>query len=195
MKAQKLEALKRSMLEDIHLTESDLGQSATQLVFGYGDPQAQLVMIGEAPGKDEDLQGRPFVGRAGQLLKQLLALIQLKIEDIWLTNLVKYRPPSNRDPSDSEKNDHAPYLEKELDIIKPKLILTLGRHAGAYFKPDLKLSQEHGQAYKLKRFKTSSEVDSKILFAPLYHPAAGLYNPQLVSIMQTDFLKLKPLII
>ena len=152
------------------------------------------MMIGEAPGRDEDLQGRPFVGRAGQLLSQLLEVIQLKIDDIWLTNLVKYRPPANRDPSESEKQLHARYLEQEVEIIQPKLILTLGRHAGAYFRADLKLSQEHGQTYRLHRLCQATKSKLKILLVPLYHPAAGLYNPQLVSIMKADFLKLRPLI-
>lgn len=127
----------------------ELAATATQLVFGEGNPEAELVFIGEAPGKNEDIQGKPFVGAAGKFLNEMLDMIGLKREDVYITNIVKYRPPDNRDPLPDEKSAFLPFLEAQLDAIKPKLTITLGRHSLNCFLPDLSISQVHGMP---KRF-------------------------------------------
>src|SRR3954470_19109684 len=107
----------------------ELAQQATQLVIGDGNLDAEIVFIGEAPGKNEDLQGKPFVGAAGKFLNEMLEMIGLARKDIYITNIVKYRPPNNRDPLPEEKTAFMPYLESQLEVIKPKLTITLGRHS------------------------------------------------------------------
>src|SRR3990172_10326131 len=122
----------------------DLVKGATQLVFGDGNPDADVVFIGEAPGKSEDEQGLPFVGAAGRFLNEMLESIGLKRADVYITNVVKYRPPNNRDPYPDEKVEFLPFLKKQLVVIKPKLIVTLGRHSMEALLPaDLKISQVH----------------------------------------------------
>ena len=128
----------------------DLAKTATHLVMGDGNPDADIVFIGEAPGKNEDEQGLPFVGAAGKFLNEMLASIGLQRSDIYITNIVKYRPPNNRDPLPEEKKAFWPYLVRQLAVIEPKVIVTLGRHSMEYFLPDARISQIHGQP---KRFK------------------------------------------
>lgn len=159
----------------------DLAQNATQLVTGQGNPAADIVFIGEAPGKNEDLQGVPFVGAAGKLLDQMLAEAGLVRDDIYITNIVKYRPPSNRDPSPTEKKAFWPYLLREIQVIRPKIIVTLGRHSMEYFLPEMKITAVHGQP---KRIQFG---DSKLVIMPLYHPAAALYNGSLKATLFEDF--------
>src|SRR5882762_3435335 len=137
-KQQKLDKLKQQILDDKVCPE--LAAQATQLVFGDGNPDAELVFIGEAPGKNEDLQGKPFVGAAGKFLNEMLEMIGLKREDIYITNIVKYRPPNNRDPLPEEKSAFLPYLESQLDVIQPKVTVTLGRYSLNCFLPDLQIS-------------------------------------------------------
>lgn len=162
----------------------DLAKQATQLVFGDGDPDSDIVFIGEAPGKNEDLVGKPFVGAAGKFLDKLLEMINLPRSSIYITNIVKYRPPSNRDPLPDEKMEFMPYLDAQLEIIKPKLVVTLGRHSLNCFLPQLKISEVHGQP---KRFKGR-------VYLPLFHPAAALYNGILKQVLVDDFTKI-PLIL
>jgi len=162
----------------------DLAKTATQLVLGDGNPDADIVFIGEAPGKNEDLQGKPFVGASGKFLSEMLALINLKREDIYITNIVKYRPPNNRDPLPSEKEAFLPFLQQQLEVIKPKLIITLGRHSMDVLLPGLIISQAHGQP---KRYKG-------MVFLPLFHPAAALYNGGMRQTLIDDFMKI-PLIL
>jgi DNA polymerase len=128
----------------------ELAQQATQLVFGAGSPDADIVFIGEAPGKNEDLQGEPFVGAAGKFLNEMLAMIGLERKDIYITNIVKYRPPNNRDPLPEEKQAFLPFLKQQLDIIKPKLIVTLGRHSMDSLLPGLRISEVHGQPKRIR---------------------------------------------
>lgn len=128
----------------------DLAAQATQLVFGVGNPDADIVFIGEAPGKNEDLQGEPFVGAAGKFLNEMLEMVGLKREDIYITNIVKYRPPNNRDPLPEEKKAFWPYLVRQLDVIQPKLVVTLGRHSMEYFLPNLKISAIHGEPKRIR---------------------------------------------
>jgi uracil-DNA glycosylase family 4 len=154
-----------------------LREQATQLVFGSGPADAQLVFIGEAPGKNEDLGGEPFVGAAGKFLTVMLASIGLTRRDVYITNIVKYRPPKNRDPSRDEITEFLPYLERQLDVITPQLVVTLGRHAMHCFFPDLVIGQAHGQIMSLGGRK----------FMPLFHPAAALYNGGLRTTLLEDF--------
>lgn len=147
-KQEELENLKMRILKQKICPE--LAAQATQLVFGDGSADAELVFIGEAPGKNEDLQGLPFVGAAGKFLNEMLAGIGLARKDVYITNIVKYRPPANRDPLPEEKAAFLPFLKKQLMIIQPKLIVTLGRHSMEAMLPGLKISQCHGQPKRIK---------------------------------------------
>lgn len=166
----------------------DLRAQATQLVFGWGNPNAEVVLIGEAPGKQEDLAGKPFIGAAGKFLDVMLQSVQLDRNDVYITNIVKYRPPKNRDPSKAEKAEFIPYLERELQIIKPKLVITLGRHSMQYFIPDETIGDIHGQP---RRAQFGSE---SLVVMPLYHPSAAAYNPKLKPTLLEDFLKVPSII-
>jgi DNA polymerase len=174
-KQQQLDDIKRKILDDKICPE--LAAGATQLVFGDGNAEAELVFIGEAPGKNEDLQGIPFVGAAGKFLDEMLEMIDLKRSDIYITNIVKYRPPDNRDPFPDEKQAFMPYLESQLEVIQPKLTVTLGRHSLNCFLPDLQISRCHGQP---KRYQGR-------VYLPLFHPAAALYNGAMRQTLIDDF--------
>ena len=165
--------------------ECELKKTATQAVPGDGNAGAEIVFIGEAPGKTEDLEGRPFVGAAGKFLNEMLAEINLKREDVYITNIVKYRPPNNRDPLPEEKSACREWLLEELKIISPKLIIFLGRHALNNFFPDLQISSAHGKLL-IKSFKG---ISTKYFF-PLYHPAAALYDGSMREILINDFKKI-----
>jgi uracil-DNA glycosylase len=144
----------------------DLAKTAKHLVFGEGSPNAKIIFIGEAPGRNEDDTGRPFVGAAGKFLDELLASINLQREDVYITSILKYRPPNNRDPRPDEKDAFWPYLLAQLKVIRPQLIVTLGRHSTNCFLPEAKIGQVHG--------RPQSWQGNTLL--PLYHPAAALYN-------------------
>ncbi len=174
-KQAKLDDIKQKILDD--KATPDLADGATQLVFGVGNPDAEIVFIGEAPGKNEDLKGEPFVGAAGKFLDEMLEMIGLKREGVYITNIVKYRPPGNRDPLPDEKEAFMPYLESQLDAIKPVLVVTLGRHSLNCFLPDLRISECHGQP---KRYKGR-------VYLPLFHPAAALYNGSMRQTLIDDF--------
>jgi len=161
----------------------ELASSAKQLVMGDGNPDADILLIGEAPGKNEDQQGKPFVGASGKFLDEMLEGAGLNRQDIYITNIVKYRPPNNRDPLPEEKAVFWPYLLRQIEIIAPKVILTLGRHSGAYFIPDLQISHHHGQARKV------TYHNLEFLVIPLYHPAAALYNGSMRQVLIDDFLQ------
>ena len=162
--------------------DCELKKTATQPVPGNGNADSKIVFIGEAPGKSEDQQGVPFVGAAGKFLSEMLETIKMKREDIYITNIVKYRPPNNRDPEPSEKESCAPWLYEELNLIEPKLIIFLGRHSMNDFFPELKISAVHGKLIhkKFKHIKTE-------YFLPLYHPAAALYNGDMKETLKEDF--------
>lgn len=134
------------------------------MVPGEGNPDAELMLVGEAPGASEDEQGRPFVGRAGKLLDEVLEAAGLAREDVYITNVVKARPPKNRDPRAGEVAHHLPWLEAELALVQPRLVIPLGRHALAHFSDRAKISDVHG---------TELTERGRALF-PLYHPAAAL---------------------
>lgn len=166
----------------------DLAQAATQVVMGHGNPSADIVFIGEAPGKSEDLQGIPFVGAAGKLLDQMLEQAEMQRSDVYITNIVKYRPPNNRDPLPSEKQAFWPYLLRELVVIQPSIVATLGRHSMEYFLPNCKISQVHGQAKRIRfRYSSDAKHHRAVVVLPLYHPAAALYNGDLKATLFEDF--------
>ncbi|HLG91136.1 MAG TPA: uracil-DNA glycosylase [Candidatus Saccharimonadales bacterium] len=159
----------------------DLAKDATQMVFGDGNPDAEVVFVGEAPGKKEDEQGLPFVGAAGRFLDEMLQTVGLKRKEVYITNIVKYRPPNNRDPYPDEKAEFLPFLKKQLEIIKPKLVVTLGRHSMEALLPNsLRISQVHGQP---KRYNGQ-------VYVPLFHPAAALYNGGMRQTLMDDFSKI-----
>jgi DNA polymerase len=181
-KTQELENLHKKWISEC---ECELKKTATQAVPGVGNPDAEIVFIGEAPGKKEDELGEPFVGAAGKFLNEMLAKISLNREDIYITNIVKYRPPNNRDPESAEKSACREWLLAELKIISPKLIVFLGRHAMNNFFPDLQIGQTHGKLL-IKKFKG---MQTKYFF-PLYHPAAALYDGSMREILMEDFKKI-----
>ncbi len=147
-KTELLEKIKADIINNNVCPE--LAAGATQLVFGSGNPDAKIVFIGEAPGQKEDQQGLPFVGAAGQFLNEMLESIGLKRQDVYITNIVKYRPPNNRDPYPDEKDAFLPYLQAQLEAIKPKLVITLGRHSLEVLVPGLRISQCHGQPKRIR---------------------------------------------
>lgn len=163
----------------------ELRKTATQAVFGNGNAESEIVFIGEAPGKNEDLKGIPFVGAAGKFLEEMLGKIGKKREDIYITNIVKYRPPNNRDPEQSEKEACNEWLINELKIISPKLIVFLGRHSMTRFFPNEKISDLHGKLL----IKPTPEFGKQAFF-PLYHPAAALYNGGMRETLIKDFNKI-----
>lgn len=185
-KQQQLDDIASQIIDDKVCPE--LAASATQLVFADGNSDADIVLIGEAPGKQEDQQGIPFVGAAGKFLNEMLETIGLKRADVYITNIVKYRPPNNRDPLPSEKEAFLPYLVRQLEVIKPKLVVTLGRHSMEYFLPNLRISAVHGQPKRVS-LGTRQQV-----ILPLYHPAAALYNGGLRQTLIDDFTQI-PLIL
>ncbi len=163
----------------------ELRDTETQLVMGDGNPDARIVFIGEAPGKQEDIQGLPFVGASGKFLNEMLAQAGMERSDVYITNIVKYRPPENRDPTPDEKREFWPYLMRQLEIIKPVVVITLGRHSMECFIPDAKISTQHGQAKHVNYHELS------FLVIPLYHPAAALYNGSMRQTLIDDFLAAK----
>lgn len=166
-----------------------LRETAIQAVPGDGNPDADILFIGEAPGKNEDEQGKPFVGAAGKFLAEMLATINLKREDIYITNVVKYRPPENRDPEPEEIEACMPWLHEQIKIIEPTIIVTLGRHALEHFIPGKKISEVHGQAFR----RTFDDIGEQVFFA-LYHPAAALYNGGMRQTLIEDFKKIPKVI-
>jgi DNA polymerase len=154
----------------------EICETCTQLVPGVGPASASIVIVGEAPGAKEDAAGVPFVGAAGKFLDTLLAEAGIARDDVFITNVVKARPPKNRDPKKDEVAHHWPWLERQLEIIEPRLLVPLGRHALARFAPDAKIAEAHG---------TVLEAGGHRLF-PLYHPAAALYNGGLRATLLED---------
>ena len=192
-KQTKLDDIQQKIIDEDVTPE--LREGATQLVFGDGNPDAEIVFVGEAPGKNEDLQGKPFVGAAGRFLNEMLEMIDLKRDDIYITNIVKYRPPNNRDPYPAEKKAFLPYLQSQLEVIQPKVLVTLGRHSMNCFLPDLQISQVHGQPKRVKLALKANPKDSfEVVILPLFHPAAALYNGDMRQTLIDDFVLLPAII-
>jgi DNA polymerase len=185
-----IRSIKESLLSDLNERMSTectcaLKETATRPVPGDGSACATILLIGEAPGKNEDLQGVPFVGAAGKFLDEMLASIGLDRKDIYITNIIKYRPPNNRDPLPQEIEDCAEWLHEQIGIIDPLLIVTLGRHAMNHFFPDKKITEAHGNAFRREFPAGRSQV-----FYTLYHPAAALYNGGMRDTLKQDFLRI-----
>ncbi len=174
---------KQTLLDQIrddmiaHNVCPDLAKTANHLVMGEGDPDARIVFIGEAPGKNEDMTGKPFVGAAGKFLDELLASVGLNRRDVFITSIVKYRPPNNRDPKPEEKEASWPYLLRQLEVINPTMIVTLGRHSMGYFVPNVTIGDVHGQLITGGQWPV----------LPLLHPAAALYNNNMRQTIKDDF--------
>lgn len=181
-KAAKLAEIARAIEADGVTPELKAG--ATQLVFGTGSPDAEVMFVGEAPGANEDKQGEPFVGAAGQFLNEMLASVGLTRRDVYITNIVKYRPPANRDPTPEEVEAFKPYLVRQMAVISPKLVAFLGRHAMNVFLPQLRISQAHGQPVR---------KDGQV-YLPLFHPAAALYNNDMKATLLEDFARIPPVL-
>lgn len=179
MNKDRLTAL-QEIICDVKTHQCSLRSGCLQAVPGEGNPHSEMMFIGEGPGRYEDEQGRPFVGPAGQLLAKLLSEIGLTREKVYITNVIKCRPPGNRDPLAGEIAEHAEFLKRELDLIRPKLVVLLGRHALSKFFPDEQISKCHGKA------KRRGEQ----VYFTIYHPAAALHNPNLLTVLREDFLKI-----
>jgi uracil-DNA glycosylase len=165
-----------------------LCETALNGVPGEGNINSEIVFIGEAPGANEDREGRPFVGRAGKLLEQLLGEIGYSREEVWIGNIIKHRPPGNRDPAPDEIKACEPFLTIQLKTIQPKVVVTLGRFAMNYFYKEGKITNDHGRARRIK-----AEWGDVVIF-PVYHPAAGLRNPEFSKVLREDFKKIPDLL-
>lgn len=157
-----------------------LSETRTNAVPGDGSSAASVLFIGEGPGKNEDEQGLPFIGRAGQLLNKVLSEAPLAREDVYITNVVKCRPPGNRDPEQDEVATCMPYLKAQISLLDPRVIVTLGRHSMLRFYPEGKISKDHGRII---------DIGDRVLL-PLYHPAAALRNPSLVETLRDDIRRI-----
>lgn len=178
MSMNKKLALVRLMAEIEANTSLPLKRS--NLVFGEGNPDCMVMFIGEAPGKNEDLEKRPFVGRSGQLINKNLEKIGWKREDVYITNVIKKRPPLNRDPNEKEIKSFEPYLTKQIEIIDPRIIVSLGRFATNYFLSDAKISLAQGKIF---------EINERKIF-PMFHPAAALRGTKVMKQFEASFRKL-----
>lgn len=175
----------RELYEEIgRCQKCSLAKTRLKAVPGEGREDADILFIGEAPGWHENQQGRPFVGPAGQLLTELLASIGFSRSDVYIANVIKCRPPNNRDPLQVEIDACAPFLDQQLAIIRPKMIVTLGRYSMGKFFPGESISRIHGTARR----------QGNVLLFPMYHPAAALHQPSLRKILETDMLKIPQLL-
>ena len=166
-----------------------LAETRTRAVFGEGDPGADLMFVGEAPGYHEDQQGRPFVGQAGKLLEQLLASIGMTREQVYIANVLKSRPPNNRDPRPEEIDACRPYLWRQIEIIRPKVICTLGNFATKLLSGDQRgITKVHGQP------RATEIAGHRLYLYPIFHPAAALYTPANLATLKEDFLRLPELL-
>ncbi len=161
-----------------------LAQGRTNAVPGEGSETATIMFIGEGPGFHEDRLGRPFVGAAGKFLEELLARIDLKREDVYIANVVKCRPPGNRDPQPEEIEACSPYLDKQIQIIRPRLVATLGRFSMQRYFSGASISRIHGQPKRV----------GNVIYYPMFHPAAALHQPRWRSIVEEDFLRIPELL-
>ena len=173
-KISALEKLKKEMEQDKKLPLK------TNLVFGEGNPDGEVLFIGEAPGQNEDREIRPFIGRAGQLLRKNIRDLGWEESDVYITNIVKRRPPENRDPLPKEIESYKPYLARQIDIINPKIIVPLGRFSMNYFLPLAKITRDQGKLFKLGKYH----------ILPMLHPAAALRGTTAMNMFVDTFKKL-----
>jgi len=175
----------KELSEEIkHCRRCKLWRTRKNPVPGSGNPKADIMLIGEAPGRNEDIEGKPFVGEAGKILDQLLSSINLNREQVYIANILKCRPPGNRDPSREEIDACTPFLDRQIELIKPRIIVTLGNFATRYILEKFNLKAEsigkiHGSIFNFK--------DRNLKIVPVYHPASALYNPKIKKIMLDDF--------
>ena len=187
--AEQLTELEAFQRQVAGCTRCRLHEGRTQVVFGNGSPDADLMFVGEAPGFHEDKQGVPFVGQAGKLLDNLLAGIGLERSHVFVCNVLKCRPPGNRDPVPEEKEACEPYLFRQVELIRPKVIATLGNHATKQLSgKEIGITRIHGQEQPIKVGALS------VLLYPLYHPAAALYTPAMLKVLEADFARLPELL-
>ncbi|MBN1320993.1 MAG: uracil-DNA glycosylase [Thermoleophilia bacterium] len=185
-RAQALQALRATLMD---CSQCGLEKGRTQVVFGAGNPQAALMFVGEGPGFHEDRQGEPFVGQAGKLLNELLGNIGLSRADVYIANVVKCRPPENRDPTPDEIAACSPHLMRQIGIIRPRVVCTLGRFATKLLAgTELSMTAVHGKAKAV----TLAGVDTVVF--PVFHPAAALYTPANRQVLEADFAKLRLLL-
>ncbi|MEB3764986.1 MAG: uracil-DNA glycosylase [Desulfurococcales archaeon] len=189
----KREEYQRLVNKIVNCTKCPLHKFRKNPVPGEGSLDSDIMFVGEAPGRKEDEQGRPFVGMAGKLLSALLSKIGLRRDEVYITNIVKCRPPGNRDPRPEEIQVCLPYLLEQIRIIRPRIIVTLGRHSGRTLFETARLkwaplSRIHGKPY------TGVVGDVNVTLYPTYHPAAALYNPNLREVLEQDFRKLAELL-
>ena len=170
--------------EVVRCTRCLLHQGRTKAVPGEGPENADIMFIGEAPGFHEDQQGRPFVGAAGKFLDELLGSINLKRKDVFIANVIKCRPPGNRDPLPEEMEGCRPFLDRQIELIQPKLVVTLGRFSMARAFPKARISRIHGQPRKI----------DGVVYYPMYHPAAALHQPSLRRTIEEDMFRIPELI-
>lgn len=171
-------------LEEEMRNDKSLPLQESNLVFGEGNFNSPVLFIGEAPGLTENIQKRPFVGRGGQLLNKMIQSIGWKREDVYITNIVKRRPPDNRDPLPKEIAVYQPYLKKQIEIINPKAIIPLGRFSMNYFLPNAKISRDQGKVFRM----------GNLLIVPIYHPAAALRSTQVMNEFKESFKKLSKIV-
>jgi uracil-DNA glycosylase family 4 len=176
-----LEALAKEISE---CTRCLLHRARTKAVPGEGPANAELMFIGEAPGFHEDQQGRPFVGAAGQYLEELLRMIGFKRTQVFIANVIKCRPPGNREPQPEEIEACKPYLDRQLELIRPRFVVTLGRFSMARAFPTARISSVHGQPRKI----------DGVIYYPMYHPAAALHQPSLRSVLEEDMRRIPELL-
>lgn len=176
-------------LQDEIAANKNLPLREANLVFGEGNIDCGVLFIGEAPGEVEDRLQRPFVGRSGKLLDKMIEEIGWKRDQVYITNIVKRRPPENRDPLPEEIEAYKPYLARQIEIIKPKVIATLGRFSMNYFLPFAKISRDHGRIFEIDIPSSQGGVLSFVIF-PLYHPAAALRATAVLEDLRADFKKL-----
>jgi uracil-DNA glycosylase len=181
----KSEGLRKLNEEMLNCRKCVLRSTCKQVVPGEGPADAEILFIGEGPGQKEDDLGRPFVGAAGKFLEEMLGHIGMKREDVYIANVVKCRPPGNRDPFPEEAGSCWPWLLAQINLIQPKIIVTLGRHSLERFLPGQKISQIHGKALR----RNHPEVGTYVFYA-LYHPAAALYNGSMREVLIKDFKRI-----
>lgn len=175
----------QSLYQEIQRCEKCvLSQGRTQSVPGEGPENAEILFIGEGPGFHEDRQGRPFVGAAGQYLEELLATIGLKRDQVYICNVVKCRPPGNRDPQPEEIEACRPYLDRQIELLRPRMIVTLGRFSMARYFPGASITRIHGQARRV----------GNVVYYPMFHPAAALHQPRWRPLLEQDVLKIPELL-
>ena len=193
-KEKEMESLKKECLDFCY--SHPLYKKDTYPVFGEGSLEAKIMLVGEGPGYYESISGHPFCGAAGKILDELLNSIRIKREEVYITNLVNLRPPSNRDPKPEEIKDFVPFLERQIEIIAPEVICPLGRYSMKFLMEKFGLKDEiqpisriHGQVFEIKN------LFQNIKIIPFYHPAAATYNPNMKDILKKDFQVLKNFLI